>query len=171
MSPRAGLVAQKMLRRADHPLADEAIVWVGPLRSQSTEPLRQCKSGEMPTTGDVRDPQARKRAQLILGIFQAIGDLESLHPGRADLGNCSTSVTCQRCAQCGVELHLAARVPARCGCKSGKRLLDPAAALLQQRQVHPQRHRGGGQRHANRWIPSGAKAQSSAARKSSICRP
>jgi len=57
-----------------------------------------------------------------------------------------------RCAQRGVELHLAARVPARSGHERGERLLDTAAAFLHQRQMHPQGHRGGRQCHSDRRI-------------------
>jgi hypothetical protein len=41
MAPRAGLVAQIMLRGADQVLADQSIVGVGPIRSQSMESLSQ----------------------------------------------------------------------------------------------------------------------------------
>ena len=58
----------------------------------------------------------------------------------------------QRCSHCGVELHLVARIPARSGPESGERSLDAAAALLKQRQTHPQGCCGGGQRYPDRSI-------------------
>src|SRR6202040_901962 len=51
-----------------------------------------------------------------------------------------------------VELHLVAHIAARSSPESGERSLGAAAALLRQRQVHPQRHRGGGQRDPDRSI-------------------
>jgi hypothetical protein len=36
-----------------------------------------------------------------------------------------------------MQLHLAARIPASPGIEGGQRVLDAAAALLHQRQVHP----------------------------------
>ena len=60
--------------------------------------------------------------------------------------------------------------PAFLGSESAKRLLGATAALFKQRQAHPKRNRGGGQRHPDRPIAAGEKAQSSAARKLSISR-
>ena len=73
--------------------------------------------------------------------------------------------------QGGVELHLAARVPARSGPESGERPLDAAAALLQQRQMHPQGTAAAVSATPIDASPPGEKAQSSAARKLSIWRP
>ena len=112
MTPRTRLVAQMVLRRADHPRADQLIVRVGPVRSQSIEPLRQCHSDAMPTAGGVEDPQARERAQLVLGIVKALRKLEGPCPGRGDLRTGNASGIYQRYAQCGVELHFAVRVRA-----------------------------------------------------------
>ena len=131
MAPRAEQIAQIILRRTDHSLADQAIVRIGPLRRQRIEPLSQCQSDAMLTAADVKGPQAPERAQLVLDVVKALRNLEGLCPDRADLGN-GTSAIHQRCRKRGVELHLAARVPARSGRDSGERPLDPAAALLQQ---------------------------------------
>jgi hypothetical protein len=57
-----------------------------------------------------------------------------------------------------VQLHLVARVPVRSSRESGERPLDAAAALLHQRQLHPQRPCGGRQRHAERCIPARRKS-------------
>ena len=129
MAPRAEQIAQVILRCADHSLADQAIVRVGPLRRQSIEPLSQGQSDAMLAAVDAKGPQAPERAQLVLGIVKALRNLEGLCPDRADLGN-GTSGIHQRCRKRGVELHLAARVPARSGRDSGESPLDPAAALL-----------------------------------------
>jgi hypothetical protein len=66
----------------------------------------------------------------MLDIFKALRNLEGLCIGRAHVGAGRTSGMSQGCAQCDVEFHLAARVPVRSGPESGKRLLDPATALL-----------------------------------------
>jgi hypothetical protein len=129
LAPRAAQIAQVMLRRADQLLADQAIVRVGPRRRQSMEPLSKGQSDAMLTAAGVKGPQAPERAQLILCVTEALGNLEGLCPGRADLGN-GTFGLYQRLRKRAVELHLAARVPTRAGRDSGERLLDPATALL-----------------------------------------
>jgi len=45
-----------------------------------------------------------------------------------------------------------AHIPARSGPESGERSLGAAAALLRQRQAHPQGDRSGGQRYPDRSI-------------------
>src|ERR1700693_161055 len=140
-----------MLRRTDHSLADQAIVRLGPLRRQSIEPLSQGQSDALLAAVDAKGPQAPERAQLVLGIVKALRDLKGLCPNLADLGN-GTSGIHQRRAQCGEELHLALRVPARPRRASGEPMLAPAAALLYERQMHPQGNRGGSQCHADRGV-------------------
>ena len=129
MAPRAELIAQIMVRRTDDLLADQAIVWVRPLRRKSVEPLSQVQSDALRAGIDAKRPQAKERAQLVLGVTEALRNFEGLCPGRADFGN-GTPGKHQRCRKRGVELHLAARVPARPGCDRGESPLDPAAALL-----------------------------------------
>src|SRR6201987_324339 len=120
-----------MLRRTDHALADQVIVRVRPLRRQSIEPLCQGQTGAMLAADDAKAPQAPERAQLVLGVTEALSDLESLCPGRVDLGNGTSSIN-QRLRKRGLKLHLAARVPVCGGRRSGKSPLDPAAALFRQ---------------------------------------
>ena len=85
----------------------------------------------------VKEPQAPEGTQLMLGILEALRNLESPGPGRADLRHRGAFGKYQRRGQCGVELHFAARAPVRCGSEGGESLLDAAAALLHQRQLHP----------------------------------
>ena len=80
---------------------------------------------------DAKGPQAPERAQLVLGVTKALRNLEGLCPDRFDLGN-GTSGIHQGLRKRGVELHLAALVPARPGRDSGESPLDPTAALLHQ---------------------------------------
>jgi hypothetical protein len=83
----------------------------------------------MLATADVKGPQAKERAQLVLGVTEALRNLKGLCHDLADLGN-GTSGVHQRCRKRGLELHPAVRVPARPGRDRCERLLDPAAALL-----------------------------------------
>ena len=129
VAPRAEQIAQVILRRTDHSLADQPIVRVGPLRRQSIESLSQGQSDALLAAHYAKGPQAPERAQLVLGVTKALRNLEGLCPDRFDLGN-GTSGIHQRCRKRGLELHLAARVPARSGRDRGERPLDPAAALL-----------------------------------------
>jgi len=130
MVPRVGQIAHVMLRCPDHSLTDPPIVQLGPRRRQSMEPLRQGQGDAMVGTANVmRGPQAPERAQLVLHVTEAHGNLEGLCPGCADFGNATSGVR-QRRAQRGEELHLAARVRAGTGTDSSESPLDPAAALL-----------------------------------------
>src|SRR5216683_7163992 len=106
----------------------------------------------MPTAGGVISPQAPQRPQPILGVVKALRNLEGPCVGHAGLGAGSTPTINQRCSHCGVELHIVARIPARSGPESGERSLGAAAALLQQRQAHPEGDRSGGQRYPDRSI-------------------
>ena len=172
MAPRAWLVAQIMLRDADHSLADQPIVRDrADARRQSTEPLRQVQSDAMPTAGGVKEPQAPERAQLVLGIVEALRDLKGLCPGRAGLGNGDLwYISAMRRARHGASspgarpgsLRLGERrAPARRG-----RGIPPAATSAS--TAVPQRPSA---RRRRRASPSGEKAQSSAARRLSICHP
>ena len=152
MAPRAGLVAEVMLRDADHSLAAQPIVRVGSLRGQRMEPLRQFESNAKPTAGGVMSPQAPQRPQSVLGIVKALRNLKVSGVGHAGLGVGSTPTIHQRFSHCGVELHLVARIRARSGPESGERSLGAAAALIRQRQAHPEGDRGGSQRHPDRSI-------------------
>src|SRR5436190_7415444 len=105
----------------------------------------------MLTASGVKEPQAAERAQPVLGVVEALRYLKGLCPGRASLGN-GTSGMYRRCTQCGMKLHLAARVRLFVSFNGSKRSFNPRATLVQQRQVHPEGHRGGGQRHADRSI-------------------
>src|SRR6266571_6854726 len=152
MSPRAGLVAEVMLRDADHSRTVQPIVRVGSLRGQRKQPLRYFEGNAMPTAGVVISPQAYQRPQPILGIVKALRDLKGTFVGDAGLGAGRTPTMDQRCSHCAVELHLVAHIPARFRPESGECSLGAAAALLQQRQAHPEGHRSGGQRHPYRPI-------------------
>jgi hypothetical protein len=81
----------------------------------------------MLATIEAKGPQVPERAQLALGVTEALRNLEGLCTGRTDLGNRSTSGKRQRLSKRDVELHLAARVPGRDGSESP---LDPVAAPL-----------------------------------------
>jgi hypothetical protein len=93
------------------------------------KPLSQRQSDTLLAGVDAKGPQAKERAQLVLGVTETRRNLEGLCPGRADLGN-GTSGIHQRCRECGVELHLAVRVPPRPGRKGRESPLHPAAALF-----------------------------------------
>jgi hypothetical protein len=131
MAPRTWLIAQVMLRAADHSLADQSIADVGPVRSQSMESLRQCQSNGIPTPDDVKNPQAIERSQLVLGVIETLGYVKRPCPGRAGLVGSLASGVAQGRAQGGVELHFLARVLAQSGSKTGQRLFGTAATFVQ----------------------------------------
>src|SRR5689334_16459428 len=80
MAPRAEQIAHVMLRRTDHSLADQPIVRVGLLRRQSVEPLSQGQSDALLAAADVEGPQAPQRAQLVLGVTEALRNLKGFCP-------------------------------------------------------------------------------------------
>jgi hypothetical protein len=60
-----------MLRDADHAIADQPIVRIGPVRRQNTEPFCHCRGDAMPTVGAVEVPQSPQRAEPVLGMSRA----------------------------------------------------------------------------------------------------
>jgi hypothetical protein len=92
MTPRAVQIAQVMLRRADQCLADQAIVRVGQRSRESIEPLSQAQSDGMLAAAGAKGVQAPERAQLVLGVTEALGNLEGLCHDRTDLGNDTTGI-------------------------------------------------------------------------------
>ena len=164
VTPRARLVAQMVLCNADHPLTHRAIVRVaGTLtRRSGTFPPEQARPGADPY--DVEQPEAPYGAQPVFGSSKALGKFESPRAGSGDFRHVTIGGY-KACAQRCMELHRAARVPVSSGRDSSEGLAHAAKALLDQRQLNPKRHSGDSQRHADRSITSGEKAQSSAARR------
>ena len=168
MAPRAEQIAQVILRRTDHSLADQAIVRVGPLRRQSIEPSSQAQSDALLTAGDAKGPQAPERAQLVLGVAETLRNLEGLCPDRADLGN-GTSGIHQRCRK-------RARGAASRGARPAPAPAAIAASACSTRPLHSSIsdkciHKGTAAAVSATPIeasPPGEKAQSSAARTLSI---
>ena len=58
MAPRAQVVAEKMLRDADHPLTDQAIVRVRPLLRQASDLL--CQDQSAATLATMTSPQTQR---------------------------------------------------------------------------------------------------------------
>ena len=79
---------------------------VGHCRRHSIELLSHGESKAMLAAIEVKGPQAPERAQLVLGITEALRKLEGLCTGRADLGSGRTSGKMQRLSKRDVELHL-----------------------------------------------------------------
>ena len=89
--------------------------------------------------------RAPKRLETIIRIVKAVRYLKGACKGRYHLGARAFRQK-QRGAKRRVQLHIATWVSALGGPR--KRLLDPTATFLPQRQVHPQRYRSHGQRYA-----------------------
>jgi hypothetical protein len=66
-------VAQKMVRDADHPVADQRIVRVGRVCRYSAEPFRYCQGIPKKTAAAVKGPQTRQGPQLVLRIVKLLG--------------------------------------------------------------------------------------------------
>ena len=60
MMPGAGQVAQKMVRDADHPVANQRIVRLEPVRRYGAEPFRHCQSVRKKAAAAVKGPQTRQ---------------------------------------------------------------------------------------------------------------
>ena len=140
-----------MQRGTDQPLADGPIGRIGGAGHAVREGLRQLQRRAELTAADAEMPQAPERPKLILGVGEALGDLEDGGPGRDGVGRRPLRVH-ERHQECGAELHLAARVPCWARPEAGKRALGAAATLDQERLLEPERHRRGGERHPDRRV-------------------
>jgi hypothetical protein len=98
--------------------------------------------------GNANGPQAPKRAQLIFGIIKLLRYFEGLCPDCLDFINGTLGIEVRFCER-GEHFHLTLRVPADPGPQNGQCLFDPYAALVQQREMHPQGNGGGGQRYSD----------------------
>ena len=112
----------------------------------------------------MEEPQSPERLQLVIQFAEALRNLEDGCPNHTQFGTARAPSEYQRCAPCGMKLHLTARVPIGSVPESGERSLDTASAFLHQRQLHPQRHCGGRQRHPDRYVTMRAKRPSRAPR-------
>src|SRR6266850_4599647 len=115
MAPCPDLVAQIMARDSEHTLTDQPMVGIGPVRGQGTESLCLCHGGTTPPADAVDGPQLPNRPQPVLGIIKPFRKLESLCPGRLQLGRGPSGVR-QGCRKCCIKLHPAGRVPIPSGC-------------------------------------------------------
>ena len=96
-------------------------------------------------------PQAPERPQLILGVVEPLGDLEGRGPGRGGVGRRALRLH-QRHAPVRRRAASRGARPGPSAAEAGERALDAAATLVHQRQLEPQRHRGDGERHADRRV-------------------
>src|SRR5215472_14410719 len=110
MTPSIRLVPPEMVRDADHSLADQPIVRVGILPREGGKPLGYGKGGAVLTGVVAINPKSPQRPQLVLGVAERFGEVECRGTGLLDLRRRAVGKQ-QRCAQSGLELHLAARVP------------------------------------------------------------
>src|SRR6266849_1746426 len=76
VAPRIGLVSQVMQRKPDHSIADEQVGPVGLPRRKTAEPLGKRQRQAMLAIVGAKRPKTPERPQLILGIVEALGDLE-----------------------------------------------------------------------------------------------
>ena len=146
------LIAHQMLRDTQHPIGHRPggriIQAFGDglcLLSGDQRPAEVSEPGQI----EVEPSQYLKLARKIV---QCLGEMQGSEKSCPDcLGIAAAKHQCL--TQCGLELHLPAIVRRPAGGKSGERLPGTVVTLLQQRQVHPQRHRRSGQSHADRRVP------------------
>ena len=93
------------------------------------------------------DAQPPERAQAIVAIAELVGELERRGPGGPRLARAPDAVH-QRPAERRRQLHAQAIGIRGVGIEPCHRPLDALAAFAEQRQLHPDRHGGGGQRDA-----------------------
>ena len=154
IASRALLITEVVVRDADHPLANKSIVRVGARRHQGSEPVRQGQSGAIIDTVDMKGPQAPERAHLVLryrrGSPPAPGPSSRPKPPRERRLWYRVERRPRRQEASSPGEH-----PLGEACQCSERLLDAAAAFLQQRQLHPCRHRSGSQCDADLRIAIG----------------
>src|SRR5271169_6137377 len=110
MASRALLIAEVVVRNADHPLANKSILAVEGRHHQGSEPVRQGQSGAVIDAVDMKGPQAPEGALLVLQIAEARRKLQSLRPRRGHFGNAAPGIESRR-AQGGKKLHFLASIP------------------------------------------------------------
>src|SRR3954453_20902526 len=147
MRSSTDLVAKKMLGCAHRPLAEQSIIQIGPVHCQIVELLRKWQRSTVSTAPGVKEIQTSECAQLVLGVAEALRNIERLRKRCTHLGNFR-----RRRAQRGVQPHFLAWVLRSAGPESADRLLGASAALLQQRQAYPERDRRCSERHSDRSI-------------------
>jgi hypothetical protein len=113
------------------------------------EGFRQLQCGATLAAADAEVPEAPDRAELVVDVTEAIGDLQRGRPGCDRVGRWSLGLH-ERDAERGAELHLPPRVPPRP--QAGLRLLGALATFGQERQLEPERHRRDGEGHPNRGV-------------------
>ena len=153
VTPCFRLVSQIVERDADHPTAHENLRRIGRARDTIAESFRLYQRGSTLAAADAKAPQAPERAQLILDVVQALGNLQGLGPRCGRVRSRPLRLH-QRHAQCCEELHLAAVASSRARFEARQRAFDPPTTLEHQRLLEPQRHGSGGERHADRRIPA-----------------
>ena len=106
--PCTGLVSEEVERNAEHSIADRPVGWIGLVRSDA-EPLCQRERGPEFCVVDATGPQPPERPQLIVGLVEALGEIERGCPGRPGLARRTPRVH-QRPAKRCMQLHQAACV-------------------------------------------------------------
>ena len=123
------------------------------VRSNSAEPLGKRQRGPILAAVQMISPQPTKCPQLTLGVVKPLGNLQGVRPSCAGFRRRTFGVD-QRRSECSIQLHFVARASRRIGPEVGERMFDSPATFVQQRQVHPQRHRDNRQGHADRCVAS-----------------
>jgi hypothetical protein len=131
--PRVRLIAQIVQRRADHPLTDVEVR--GVLRALA-EAFGQLQGAATLAAADVTEPETPEGPQLVLGVTEALVDLERGRPGRDGVRGRSAGVH-QRQPERGAQLHLATRIAARPGAEGAERPLKAMAAFDHGRLAKP----------------------------------
>src|SRR5262245_54603417 len=98
------------------------------MRGNTGEPLSKRLRGPMLAAAETIRPQAPECSQLILGIVEALRQLERIRPGRAGLRDMALDLYQAR-PKCCMELNLAAHTYVRSGFKTGERPSDAPATL------------------------------------------
>jgi hypothetical protein len=136
MTPRVAQIAQVILRRPKHPLANEQIGRASLVRRNGIVPLRECQRGSALSVTDVIIPQTPERTKPVLGVAKPLGGFEYISPGRTCFGTWAFRME-QRRGKEGVQLHLKTCASVHARTQAGECTFDAPTEFVHQRQAEP----------------------------------
>src|SRR5262245_30018352 len=163
MSSRAKLVSQDAQRLAEESAPDRHIGTIGRPYGDGVERLAETEGDPILARGESIGIEPGYRSQPVPSVINDLGKLESLLERgvrilEADRARCPrrrlASDLQAGVAKCEIQAHVAAWIAGYPASEAGDGLLDSRAAFRRQQQMHPQRHCGRGEGHADVDIPA-----------------
>src|SRR6267142_4837172 len=149
VSSRTGLVSQNVQRKTDESAADRHIETIGRLGCNAAELLGQTEGTATLARAEAMGIESPYRSQPVPGVVHDLGKLERLRQRGGYFPVAARVSMREGVAKREIQAHVAAWVAGHLTSEACNGWLDSCATFRHQRQVHPQRHGGRGERHAN----------------------